>query len=605
METHTIVNPLDLVFSNDATRTEVLSYLSLRQVQRLRSVSTSWRSHCEDYKRLFLLRLKTLPTKVLILELQSTKGKLLNGRIGTIQGKPTKQGRLPVGLTNWLTGEVESVTFKPCNLHPFFYQKEETMNCPEESLLNYTSNSKLSRSHGMILHQILGLARWACNLIKGSPFDGPYEEFLNLPSTHPFILRMNSAIFTWWTTPPSLANLPGLQGSILDICTRGLMLGDPHDTKKGLAQENKLWHQDGPQGVYMSRKFVQFMKSWGHERVTSGFWVARVYSTGTIMVQVDDPEDPTTSLGQVYLVKGHASVIGKDILRSLPAFCTTTLLPIYDCWTYDGLLRSRTFSDLAPDFEQQLDEHVDHAIHAKNVSWRGRSAEAGHWATAPPYPTIVQDMEDSIVLNWNGCDENANPNTTANQEEITSMHWKLGREIAQMAFDRGGIDASSDDTGLVLRRCGYSHQENPEGMCAVLYVRGHDEGISPTFAFPFQFQVGNDPSQIPTYTLEEALQAIFLFFHKQNALPFAAILHPDELSVVLPIETVLTQCFQEKGMEAPVVGWVRNKHHSGEERLTDTVLLSDSPPFSLFLQLPPPTTEEKILDTLRSRELQI
>jgi hypothetical protein len=610
-------DPFDPEHSNDTTKTEILSFLpTLKQVQTLRSVSKSWCKDCDDYKRQVMERLQnsssSLPCKVLILELQSEKGKSMNGRVGIITKssssssssstrssssirKEQQRGRcrrypVEVANSNWLTGETECIAMKLCNLHPFYQRTTDNdyyYSTPPPELLDYSSDAKVRISHGMLFRELLTWARWHYNAILSSPFPGTFDDFSNLPSNDPFLMFLNKGLFDWWTTAPNAVGLS--DGTILDSTVHRIL--DDHRTMSlRLARRDELWPKDGPEGANIVQNMIQFMRTWDTERVSGSFWITHIFPTGTVMVHVpnninnnnNDEEGNPTSLGQVYLVKGHASVVG-ELSSSMPVLRETTILPIYDCWTYDGLLlfdEEHQDEQVGDAFRKELHDHVFNAIYSRSVSWRGPSAANGAWDSMAPLPVespnnsnnnnnnnnnnngedVVVEREFS-VLNWPDSDFDDLHSLPPN-EAITEEHWKLGRDIADfIKVKKVPIDEPDGRnryiSSMVYRRLAYSYQENPNGLCTLSLDR--NERIRPVhmFCYPVENEVDT-----PTYNLGHTLQAFLDMLqesYKSGGKPVvvASTIMPDEISVVLPFNTILRKCLQEeKGIRPPFVEWV-------------------------------------------------
>ena len=141
-------------------QSEILPYLSLQKdVQHARRVTRRWNTVCSDFKEAWIEALDDTKggCSVVLLELNSAKGKTLNGSTVKIAGKRIeKTQRYPISLDNWLTGETETLTFKICNLNPFATSRDQTSKtnsnkADHPKLIEYTNNAKLRVSHGMML----------------------------------------------------------------------------------------------------------------------------------------------------------------------------------------------------------------------------------------------------------------------------------------------------------------------------------------------------------------------------------------------------------------------------------------------------------------------
>eukprot|EP00485_Elphidium_margaritaceum_P010029 CAMPEP_0202690574 /NCGR_PEP_ID=MMETSP1385-20130828/5520_1 /ASSEMBLY_ACC=CAM_ASM_000861 /TAXON_ID=933848 /ORGANISM="Elphidium margaritaceum" /LENGTH=552 /DNA_ID=CAMNT_0049345849 /DNA_START=16 /DNA_END=1674 /DNA_ORIENTATION=+ len=521
----------------------IFSFLTLLELQTtVRLVCKNWRDRCEEFKQLWIQLLTNVNRKVEILSLQSAKGKSLNGRIGRIVHKTNnnQSQRFSVSLVNYITGKTDFVALKPCNLNPFYYRIGEEDDEQLKLIADYTSNSRLLVSHGMLLDQILMLARWFCSNIEGTDAPKNFADFFQLPRQSKVLGRLNSTLFTWWKTDPRLASRCA-DGPVLDCVVKSLAHQEV-DLSTRLATNDKLWPSDGPGGKYMARNFCHFMKTWDVERITGEFWVVRVYPTGTVLVKIDDEHDKYGSLGKVYLVKGHASVVG-ELFPSLPHFCRTTLLPVYNCLTYDGMVTVRAVTVTAR-LENALNQHVNDAIHNKIIVWRGQSAEQGKWDVPPPIPKI--DLGPPTRMD--NINQNNNDNASTPSCNISDSEWKLGRKVARLAKRRGAVDPAAM---IIFRRDGYSYKENPNGMVTTMYFKaGNCMGMLPS-----RFHVDHSrPDCVPTYSLKEALE-ILLQSLKQTPHRMPTV-QPDEKTVVQPLQTILTETFQKEGVQGePHVIW--------------------------------------------------
>jgi hypothetical protein len=390
--------------------------------------------------------------------------------------------------------------------------------------------------------QMLMLARYESNMINGNLFRGDYREFIDLPRSHPTLAQLNASMWTWWTVPPKLAGIHG-RGSISDLISVAVM---ENDISLVVATEDKLWPQDGEKGAHLVRNMVRAMRTWADQRVYETFWVSHKFKTGSIMTVYRDG-----TFGQVHLVKGHNSVIA-ELCPQLPFCCRATLLPIYDLWTYDGIVTAKA---LRPSAKQvrDLEAHVNKAILEKKVSWGGPIAKHWHYPP-PPFPRNKNTTGEELDLDWSSHeDAHCNPFiNTEESEEINDVDLDVGRMIVKAALSKGGIYSSPEAQNvLVIRRMAYSYGENPNGI-AMLMQRGMPIG-------PLMFEVdhdrGEDPNDnyIPTYNLREVLGGI-LEAAMKHRLP--SIIQPDELAVVRPLDRVLKQCFEEKEANAPTVLWV-------------------------------------------------
>lgn len=250
-----------------------------------------------------------MATKVLVVDLQSEQGKLLNGRIVDLDGPPQKEsGRYPIRINmNWLSGKSEVKNVKLCNIHPFYHQPDyvDKFVCPP-LLKDYTQDAKLRESHGRLLHQVLAFARFFVVRVEDLGFSGDINQLMNLPLTHPLVQKANSMVFDYWMKAPfSSSRSQHRHGTALDFVVGLIMHNAPNleDASVQMASYSNIWSADGVGGRNMMLNFFHCMKSWEQDRVRGGFWVVDEYETGAVMVHLSDINDPE-SFSTVYVVKG-------------------------------------------------------------------------------------------------------------------------------------------------------------------------------------------------------------------------------------------------------------------------------------------------------------
>ena len=238
----------------------------------------------------------------------------------------------------------------------------------------------------------------------------------------------------------------------------------------------------------------------------------------------------------------------------LPGYCETTLLPVYDFWTYDGrMLHGRYNASLVYDLERRLRAHVQRAIYQRTLSWRGPSAEQGLWAfetRLPAIPTYRITDGSHIVLDWHD-------GTTINSQDtedaifFAEKELCLARKIAAMAADLGEdrkiVECGPDEalpSLTMLRRFGYSHKDYPSRVCTVLDSRV----VEPLYIFACQICTWD-----PTYSLCDALEGILVAMTEAAPLPLVTRLLIDEHSLLEPLDKILVTTFEEIGLIAPEI----------------------------------------------------
>jgi hypothetical protein len=246
---------------------------------------------------------------------------------------------------------------------------------------------------------------------------------------------------------------------------------------------------DGPIGKLIIRKIIRSMHTWGTERITGSFRLAKITKTGTLLVRNtggNDIEGPN-SLGNVYLVKGLGSNVGENI-PLLPVLVDLTLLPVYHFLVYDGLTMFSERRRPSTELKRRIQDKIESAIRNENIIYYGESASKGLWDSDPPIYKIPVP-EDT----WN-----------AEKEEFDKYHTsdaeiRLARQILNLAKKAGY--KSKQDKGmkiLVARRLDYTEENNPDHIFSMMY------NINQVPLLPSVFYFENWPS----YNLHELLNAI-------------------------------------------------------------------------------------------------
>lgn len=559
------MNLLQLLTNVD-TRTGVFSCLTLTEIQEsVRPVCKRCRNDADEYKaRVLKWILSHQNPKVLIVDLKSEQGKLLNGRIVEVVGPPNKKtGRFPVSIdANWVSGESEMKTLKLNNIHPFYKQPfYKDMFTSPQALVDYTDSSNIRESHGRMLHYLLGFARWFVVEAEELKHVDSINQFLSLPLSHPFISFANHHMFDYWNEAPFRCSRSRVRfGTALDYTVGMVMFNndDLEEASREKARYSEIWPADGPQGKNLMRNFFHCMKSWNNERVTGGFWVTDEYKTGTVMVHLSDVYDPE-SFSTVYLVKGHNNTISELVKRqtgTLPGFCRTTILPLYDFWTYDGIVIPGKYQ--VRNIEEKLREHVSKAIYSGNVSWRGRSSEKGLWDfqnNPPPVPTYLINDGNHIVLDWH--DENFKNGGRSNNDSSTKVVYsdeemEFARKIALSANRLGSTrklgEESNNVEGPYDPPCLSFRRKRGSNCCTVL-----DSRIGmPVHAFRF---VDSDGTRNPTYSLVDLLKATFEAMEKASPRPFVTCILIDNRTLVRSLDGILVNAFEELGLIAPEINF--------------------------------------------------
>jgi hypothetical protein len=537
------ITPIFLDQLNETLLVEMQSYLTLNEIgASVRRVSKTFQQSSEQYKAIHLKYLQQKNAVVEIMGLQSALGQTLNSKIGTIISKRNEQnGRFTIQIVNPITGETSKQNVKPknCNIYPCASSLLKQKFIEEE--LKYTNNAKVRAEHGMLLVECLTLARFATNVINGySYFPNDYDQFHNLPQQHPSVAQCNASMWTFYSIEPSITGRHA-DMSVLDSTVNSLI-----QCQKELIDQlgsKTKWKADGENGELIVRNYVRFMRSWEAERISGEFWVTSVVKTGTLMVKINSGG----VLGDVYLVKGLASVIG-ELCPRLPTKCRATFLPLYNFLIYDGIMVGMPPTPVAGACSGMSPlKHAQTAIANETVIKQGKSSKEGLWdSPPPPLPRVVGENKP---LDWTVCHVNDNSNNEVekenpNEEVITETQKKEAIRLAKLVKKTGGIKYPCSGKNLsksimTLRRFGYTKEENPGKIASFLR-----EG-SQLHMFQFKGEL--------TYTLDEILCELQVIVKNQGMMGVIMI---DELSIVDRLHTLLKKCFEEEGIKGELrVKW--------------------------------------------------
>ena len=503
-------------FSEDAI-VEVLSYFTLQDLDEFRQVSKSFHNACNNRKQ-YIHGLLKKGKSVEIVGLMSERGKQLNHRLAVVNGRLTS-GRYPMKILH-LTGEVESIGIKAQNLNPFLAPEQESKEKSRLSFINYSSDAKLREGHGRFLDQLLMLLRYGVNVVNEfTYFNGVFNDFYSLPRGDRRVAQCNSQLWTLYRVKPSTAGFRSMSGtddlSVLDSTIRTLI--DNTSIYLEFA-EMARYKKDGPGGRLIVRNFVRFMESWDKERIHGNFWIAKIVSSGTLVVQ----ELEGGQLGNVYLVKGIGSQVGEDLPpEMLPFLARTCFVPLYDMLVYDGILigKGRSGNQV---LTAKIQAHVTKAVREQNVIYCGESSARGLWDTKPPeLPTFSSEpaeLEDSS--------KDAPYIATPVELDSAKLLVKYAKKI-QSKHNR--------PTKLIVRRFGWTREENPNLRVGLLFT--HNQHPHAMHQFCFQ--------SWPCYTLEELIPEIVEICKQERAVP--CVVWMDELSLIPQMKAVLKQAAEAVG----------------------------------------------------------
>jgi hypothetical protein len=174
---------------------------------------------------------------------------------------------------------------------------------------------------------------------------------------------MSNFMWTHWDLPPVDAGYKGAEHgfTIYELITSYLQHNVDHHLRM-LKEKDQHGNPmgdpriDGEKGEMLHPRFVHSVAAWGKERVPGYFWIVRDTPSGTLVC--------TEDLSKVYLVAGIVEKIGNIAARRgpLPVLLYTTLLPIFQYWTYTGQLQKFD----TPEVRAKI-KHVDvNAVRAKS-----------------------------------------------------------------------------------------------------------------------------------------------------------------------------------------------------------------------------------------------
>ena len=536
------------------TLEHVLSYFPLSDLTTFRQVSRRLRDSCHR-RKLVYQKLLIKNKSVQIIGLQSAKGKQLNGRLAIIDGKPNvnNQNRYPVLICH-LTGETERLSMKLMNLNPFLNPQQELQGIHRQRFLDYTKDSRVREGHGRFIDKILTMMRFIINNMQLLLPPDDFDSFWRLPRSDPRIAILNSQIFTMYRVKPVDAGFElgtnedrSLLAFIIEILLDDETLYT--DNYGTMAR----YPPDGVGGRLMVRNFVRFIQAWDKERISGSFWIVKICPTGTLMVKkkesADEDRSDTLSLnrsqlitrssefGKVYLVKGMGSTIGENIPPvQLPSLVRMTFLPLYDFLVYDGISFLPTVSvPRSESLREHILAHVNRAVREETVVFCGESASKGLWSEDPPEVNLE---EIEVKEEWEGQSYEPSPEELEGAMDLAGYAQSIGFKSSNIEGELRGTDET-----LVVRRVGYTLEDNPSQHCGVTF-----DSIPDHVMHFFQFKVW------PTYTIMELLPELLKVFKKCKVVPGAILI--DEKSLVVPMRVLFKKAFQEIGsLEEIQVKW--------------------------------------------------
>lgn len=518
---------------------EILSYLNLVDLAQVRKISKAFCDAAEQRKQYIFHHLLGPNAHVEIRGLLSDNGKVYNGRVGTIVGKPdSKTSRFPVQIL-YITGETFVLGVKATNLNPYLSQAQLDHEKKREQAISYTKDGRVREPHGVVVDQVFMLARWFHNEMSGHTYfqNLDFPRYMSLSRSDPRVGAANAGVFSFYKVKPSLAGytVPHDE-TIYELVVKSLV-----NSQEGMIQNfgrKTKWSADGPNGQLLVRNFVRFMSTWDREHVIGKFWIVKSVKTGTILVS----ESSDGSLEKVYLVKGLANRIGDLFLRhgDTPVQGVLTIVPIYNFLVYDGIALG-THSLASATKKKEIVQFVDNAIKSESVIYQGESASLGKWDDTEP-PMLPRIRVEDDTLDW-GLDP-MRDTTLHDVIDVTEGHKIKAQEMVKLAKKYGVVSLKSNSikASVTVRRYGYTESDNPNNLCTMLLRH------KPVHMFSF--------AEWPCYNLDELLTELNHCFKDIQKVP--GIIMVDEVSLVEPLKSLLDEAFQEesrKGKETPRVVW--------------------------------------------------
>ena len=346
--------------------------------------------------------------------------------------------------------------------------------------------------------------------------------------------QMSNFMWTHWDLPPVDAGYKGAEHgfTIYELITSYLQHNVEHhiqmlSTKDQRGNPMGDPRIDGEKGEMLHPRFLQSVAAWGTERVPGYYWIVRDTPAGTLMCSED--------LSIVYLVAGMVDKIGNIASRQgkLPVLLYTTLLPVFQYWTYSGQLQNFNTPEVRAKMKHidvnAVRARVDDAVADGTVSTgvHGGGMLSMMSTTEPSsmtdcFPYTMEEMQRRVE---NGRDQN---NSEADLAFALSTLTAPGREYVEVirAAAQDRMDPNPESQ-FVLRRFGYTKKENPDNEAGVL-------------ALPSGVLVGHVHfPENDTYTIMHALKAIafILATGVSNKCPRKMMF--DELTVIQPLKQAL------------------------------------------------------------------
>ena len=398
---------------------------------------------------------------------------------------PSKKGgpsvRVKAVYTDPRNGNTKSVYVKRSCLH-------SSDDFSETETAPYTQNGLLRESHGRMFDGALKAGRYVSNQASGlvPRCLNSMEAIYSLPAESVDGWQLTNLMWTYWDRRPKEAgySMEGLGGEDLTICE--FVLGTLYTNRKSLIRMVGLHPEylpfDGPKFCMMFPRFVRSLRSWGKERIFGDFWVVRDTDKGTLMVDAND-------FSKVYLAKGITEKIYSILsrvasIRNAPVLSKVTMVPLFKILAATGQFKPAMPQPKDANEHKKAIAAVDRAVASGTVITMGASAAAGKW-----------DEEPAINCWPKQCKDGSKKGTKAaasSSSYVLSKKDKKNVEAIKVAAARG---IGANGTTWVIRRMGYTEQDNPEHFVGILELPG--QHFIGTFAYP------GTPSYTATHVLTE------------------------------------------------------------------------------------------------------
>lgn len=290
----------------------------------------------------------------------------------------------------------------------------------------------------------------------------------------------------------------------------------------------------------MNLLYEILLGQWNHG-IFGEFYIARICKSGTVVVQkkegsgiIGEPE-----LGDVYLVKGIGSQVGEQVPpERLPMLARMTFLPLYNMLVYDGLMIMDYRSPMTPSLKYRIEAQLEKAIREETLIYSGESAKKGLWNEDPPERCKLLD--------------NASDEIQEDEEddgipyEPTPSQLRLAEKIVNFAKSHGYKGRTSETGLLVVRKIGFSAEDNPNNVVGMNWMYPGDQNKFDMDMFIFR--------EWPGYALDELLPELLKKVQKMDEVP--GLFWVCQKSTVKPLKDTLKAAGDKLGFNETIpVEW--------------------------------------------------